>query len=92
MARSASTKRRGRRRVRLEIERAGISADAANRAVDEVFSGVDDRAAIEAIIDRRLKGRPPADDRERMRLYRHLIGQGFEAEVVLAALKTRKDH
>jgi regulatory protein len=93
MARTAaSLKRRGRRRVRLELERAGLHADLAKRAVDEAFGGVDDRGVIDAVIDKRLGGRPSVEDeREFRRLYRHLIGLGFEADLVIAALRKRKD-
>ena len=93
MARTAANlKRRGRRRVRLELERAGIHTDLAKQAVDEAFGGIDDRGVIDAVIDKRLGGRPSVeDDREFRRLYRHLIGLGFEADLVIAALRKRKD-
>src|SRR5262245_13731472 len=49
-----STKRRGRLRVQMQIERAGIARETADAAVDEAFDGVDDDALIEATLARRL--------------------------------------
>jgi regulatory protein len=85
-----SIRRHGRLRVVREIERAGISAAAAKRAADDVFNAVDADALVEASLTRRLRGRAIADDAEFARLYRYLVGQGFEAERALAALKRRR--
>lgn len=83
----SAVKRRGRVRVRLQIERAGIAPSVAKRAVDEVFGGLDDAALVEASLAKRLRGRERiADDREFQRLYRYLIGQGFDADQVMKAL------
>jgi len=43
-----SIKRRGKTRVRLQIERAGISKSAAKKAIDEVFESIDDATLLEA--------------------------------------------
>lgn len=86
-----ATKRRGRRRVRMQIERAGISTPMAKRAVDEAFEAIDDDALLEASLAKRLRGRERiADDREFQRLYRYLIGQGFDADRVMKALTVRR--
>jgi regulatory protein len=86
-----SVRGRGRQRVRLEIERAGVDKATAARAVDEVFSGLDEDARLEAALARRLRSdRPIQDDRHFARLYRRLVADGFEADQVLAALKRRK--
>lgn len=83
-----AVRRRGKLRVRLQIERAGIDKHTARRAVDEVFADVDDDALLEASLGKRLRGRDTvADERERQRLYRYLIGQGFDPDRVLARLK-----
>ena len=85
---STSVKRRGRQRVRLDIERSGIAASVAKRAVADVFAGLDDEALLAAAIRRRLRGRETIDsERELHRLYRYLIAQGFEPERALAALR-----
>jgi regulatory protein len=81
---------RGRFRVRQEIEAAGIGRAVADRAVNEAFKEVDSSALLEAAIARRLRGRTgPVDDREFRRLFRYLVGQGFESDRVLRALKAR---
>jgi regulatory protein len=87
----ASDKHRGRLRVRLQIERAGISKATAKRAVDEVFDVADDDAQLEASLLKRLHGRDSiAGEREFQRLYRYLVGQGFESERVMIALNARR--
>jgi regulatory protein len=92
MARTETAiKRRGRVRVRRQIEQAGIDADTAREAVDSVFADLDDDALLASSLARRLKDdRPIADEREFQRLYRYLVGQGFESHRVLAALAARR--
>ena len=86
-----AVKRRGKLRVRMQIERAGIAKPIAKRAVDEVFEAIDDEELLEASLRKRLRGRERiADDREFQRLYRYLIGQGFETDRVLRALERRR--
>lgn len=93
-----SIRKRGRLRVRMQIERAGIAKAIARKTVDEVFGGIDDEAQIEAALRKRLRGRDAiADDREFQRLYRFLVGQGFESDKALSALRrhgkrNHKDH
>ncbi len=85
-----SVRRHGRRRVELHLERAGIDTETARRVVGEAFEALDEDAQIEAAIGRRLRGRPLiADDRELQRLYRYLVGQGFDAERVQTILAAR---
>jgi len=93
IARTESTvRKRGRLRVQMQIERAGIARTTARRAVDETFEGIDDAALLEAALAKRLRGRQRIeDDREMERLYRYLVSQGFEPDRVLAALKRIKD-
>ena len=78
---------RGRLRVKRQIEAAGISSAVAERAVDEVFQDVDPDALLHAALDRRLRGRTELTDRDRARLYRYLLGQGFDSDRVLAVLR-----
>jgi regulatory protein len=88
---ATAVRRRGRLRVRSEIERAGIASATARRAVDAVFQTVDDDALLEEALARRLRGRNrAADERELARLFRYLVGQGFEPDRVLNALRKRK--
>ena len=84
-------KRRGRFRVKRKIESAGISSATAARAVGEVFQDVDEDALIAAALDKRLRGRGSIDDdREFARLYRYLVGQGFEGDKVVRVLEARR--
>jgi len=85
-----SVKRRGRLRIRRQIEQAGIAPATARRAIDAAFESVDDEELLQASLAKRLHGRARLADRaEFLRLYRYLIGQGFESDRVVAALKAR---
>ena len=84
-------KRRGKLRVKQEIERAGIAAATARLATEDVFAIVDDEALLESSMATRLRGRGRiADDAEFRRLYRYLVSQGFEHDKVVSALKARR--
>jgi regulatory protein len=86
-----AVRRHGRLRVRRQIEQAGIAAATARRAIDAVFESLDDEALLSRALDKRLRGRDVvADEAEFQKLYRFLIGQGFDPERVLSALKKRK--
>jgi len=81
-------RKRGKLRVRRKIESAGISAATAKRALDEVFGNLDDDDLLESALAKRLRrGATIADEREFNRLYRYLVGQGFEPQRVLAILR-----
>ena len=83
-----TVRRRGKLRVRRQIEQAGIAPATARHAIDEVFGGIDDEALLEEALARRLKGRDRlADEAEFRRLFRYLVGQGFEPDRVMAILK-----
>ena len=84
-------RKRGRLRVRRKIESAGISPATARRAVDDVFGALDDEDLLQSALAKRLRrGASIADQREFNRLYRYLVGQGFEPDRVLARLKKLK--
>jgi len=86
-----SIHRRGKIRVRMQIERAGIAKEISYRVVDEVFDHIEDEEHIEASLKKRLSGRETiADDRELHRLFRYLAGQGFESDCIMRALAARK--
>jgi len=88
-----AVRKRGKLRVQMQIERAGIARTTARRAVDETFEGIDDAALLEASLAKRLRGRDTIeDDREFERLYRSLTSQGFESDRVLQVLNRRKRH
>jgi regulatory protein len=89
--RETTVRRRGKARVSSRLRAAGIASAVADLAVDQVFKEVDADALLDASLERRLRGRTHiADEKERQRLYRYLIGQGFEGERVLAKLRKLK--
>jgi regulatory protein len=91
IARAEISRRRGKLRVRRQIENAGIAAPTARRAIDEVFGNLDGDALLEASLVKRLGGRETiADDKEFQRLYRYLVGQGFDIDQVMKALTARR--
>jgi regulatory protein len=86
-----ATKRRGKLRVRMQIERAGIAPAIARKVVDEVFSEIDADAMLETALTRRMLGRDTIeDDKEFQRLYRYLLNQGFDSERIARALSARR--
>jgi regulatory protein len=86
-----STRRHGRLRAQRQLEAAGLPSTLAREALDEVLSTVDHDALIAAALNRRLRGsRAIEDDAEFRRLYRFLVGQGFESDLVMRTLKARK--
>lgn len=86
-----SLKKRGRLRVTQRLQAAGIAPAVAQRATEEIFQTFDADALLEAALQKRLRGRQQiADEREFQRLYRYLIGQGFESDRVLALLRRHK--
>ena len=87
VARTETGKRRGKQRVKRQIESLGISSATARRAVDEVFESIDPEALIASALAKRLRGNATiSDDREFQRLYRYLVGQGFDADQVMRTL------
>ena len=88
-----SLKKRGRLRVARRLEAAGIAPAVAQRAMQDTFQTIDAEALIASALQKRLRGRERiADDREFQRLYRYLVGQGFEPDRVLALLRRHKGH
>jgi len=86
-----AVRRHGRLRVKRQIEQAGIAPATARGALDLVFGVLDEEALLEAALDKRLRGRNClADQAEFLRMFRYLVGQGFEPERAIAALKRRK--
>jgi regulatory protein len=85
-----SLKKRGRLRVKREIEAAGIASAVAERAVAEAYADVDSDALLAAALDRRIGDRGIGDDRDMARLFRYLVGQGFAADRAMAALRRRR--
>ena len=86
-----TVRRHGKLRVRQQIEQAGIAPQIARGAIDSVFDAIDDAALLQAALARRLRGRDRiADEAEFRRLFRYLVGQGFEPDRVLSALRKHR--
>jgi len=89
--RETTVRRRGKARVSNRLRAAGIAPTIADRAIEQAFKDVDADALLDASLERRLRGRTRIeDDKEMQRLYRYLIGQGFEGDRVLAKLRKLK--
>lgn len=81
---------RGRLRVDRQIARAGIAKATAKRAVEQVYADVDTDALLLTALAKRLRGADRIPDQKTFqRLYRYLVGQGFEPERVLTVLRQR---
>ena len=86
-----SIRKRGRVRVKQKIQSAGIASSTAKAAMDEVFGAIDSDALLESALAKRLRhGKTIDDDREFNRLYRYLVGQGFESDRVIKLLRSKK--
>jgi regulatory protein len=86
-----STKSRGARRAERQILQAGITPEIARRATRAVSETVDPDAQIEISLTKRLRGgKRLTDEKTFRRLYRYLVGQGFEPERVLAILRKQQ--
>ncbi len=86
-----SLKKRGRLRVKRRLEAAGIAPAVAQRAIQDTFQTIDVDVLIARRLQKRLRGREKiADEREFQRLYRYLVGQGFEPDRILALLRRHK--
>ena len=86
-----SLKKRGRLRVKQRLQAAGIPPAVAQRAIQDTFEAIDVDALMSAALGKRLRGREHiADEREFQRLYRYLVGQGFEPDRVLSLLRRHK--
>jgi SOS response regulatory protein OraA/RecX len=83
-------RQRGRARVVRQIEAMGIARDVARAAVNEVFAELDEAALLEQALEKRLRrGVRLEDAPSARRVFRYLIGQGFDADRVSAALQSR---
>jgi regulatory protein len=84
-------RKRGPMRVRQRLAAAGITGAIADAAIEEATSSVDMNALLEAALTRRLRdGQTIDDERTMARLYRQLTSQGFEQDLVLRLLRSRR--
>jgi regulatory protein len=85
-----TVRRRGKLRVIGRLRAAGISRAEADRAVQQVSQDIDADALLDSALEKRMRGRTRIDDeKEFQRLYRYLVGQGFEPDRVLARLRAK---
>ena len=85
------TKRHGRLRAQRQMEAAGIAASLIRQALDEALASIDPDELIAGALAKRLRGEGPIDDEAQFRrLYRFLIGQGFEPDRVMSTLRARR--
>jgi SOS response regulatory protein OraA/RecX len=67
----------------------GISREVAGAAVAEVFGGLDEDDLIRQALERRLQRVSSPDATVLQRAHRYLLGQGFDAARVHAAIRQR---
>ena len=85
---AVNVKGRGRLRVTRELRHKGIPNDVVTAAVAEIFGDLDERSLVAKAVQKKLRGRPrPADTAAYVRLYQHLMRQGFSPAVVSAELR-----
>ena len=89
----AHIKRHGQQRALRRLQTLGIERSLARTAVTEVFADLNEDELIAQAIERRLKhGASLREQRVANRIYRYLLGQGFDASRVSAALRNRLKH
>jgi regulatory protein len=81
----ARIKHRGPLRIQRALETMGIDRQAARHAIDEGFQDRPVDEALEAALQRKLRG-PIIDDRHAQRLVAHLVRQGFDLSAAVAAV------
>jgi regulatory protein len=85
---AGAVKRRGRERIRRELEALGVDRETARHAVDEAQPEETEAARLERALDRRLRGPLTGTDQAR-RVYQYLLRQGFPSGLALAAIRRR---
>jgi regulatory protein len=86
----ARVKHRGPLRIRRSLEAMGIDRTEAREAVDEGFEDRPVEQALDAALDRRLRG-TIVDDRHAHRLIAYLVRQGFDLGDAIAAVRRRRN-
>ena len=85
----ARVKRRGPLRIQRALETMGIDRQTAREATDEGFEERPVHDALDAALQRKLRG-PISDDRHAQRLVAYLVRQGFELSASVAAVRKRR--
>lgn len=80
----AQGKKQGRRRVALELKSRGIAPETAERALQEVFSALDEDELLRKALEARLKGVSGSWTQKKVkRIYNQLVRAGFDTEPIL---------
>jgi regulatory protein len=85
----AQQRSRGRYRVQRKLESLGLSPEVVSAALDEVFGELDERALLDKVLTRRLRGGSIVDAAHLRRLHQQLLRQGFSSAAIVAALRAR---
>lgn len=86
--RRAMAGKSGARRLRLELRAKGVEdKETIERAVEEAFERAPEEEAIDALIAKRLKGRPLAGPDDVRRLRDFLLRRGFEPDTVYERIR-----
>ena len=79
-----ASKRKGGRRIRMELKNKGLS----DGAIDSALSGLDGEQELETakgILEKYMRGKE-ADKNTLQKAYRYLMGKGFDYEIAKSAL------
>jgi regulatory protein len=86
----AHIRRHGQLRALRRLQTLGIERGLARTAVAEVFADLNEDELIAQAIERRLRhGASLREQRVVTRIHRYLLGQGFDAERVNAAIRAK---
>ena len=77
--------------VRRKLRSQGVSSATASAAAEEAAEGKSERDLVDAALQKRLRGRPPRDEKERRRVFRALVSKGHRAALVAEALRLEMD-
>ena len=79
------------RLVARKLQQQGVAAEAAQAAARQAAEGATDDELAARALEKRLRGRPVRDERERRRLLRALVQQGHRPSSAARALKLEQD-
>jgi regulatory protein len=76
----------GRRRIVTELKTKGVHAEVLEKAVDSVFSGVNEEKQARAYLMRK-RLQKPKDKKQAARIFRQLMRAGFTSKTIFAILR-----
>jgi regulatory protein len=79
------------RLAQRKLQAQGVASLTARAAAAEAAEGTSERELVERALQKRLRGRPPRDEKERNRIFRALVSKGHRASLVAQALRLRWD-